>query len=722
MPSQSFVINSAHTFMRNASLRVAILSILLLLSMRMALMAQVPETLEQRSSSATLNLSASTIEATLSKFFQFSQNTLSSDSLNKLLNYFSTTFISTLADTNRSEYAGIYTHFTFGGGLSSFAQELSAYPSSLLTPGVRTTSFESRTLSVGLTTDTPILLPLFRSRKKAHATGFRWGMNIEFQSSDVQFLGASEQARFPASSGLLLATSANVRHGGFLSLSSLAFTPTLRYAFASGLSLQGGLRMGLVFSSSWTKEDSVFSPNGAVLPQTNAAGRSETLIGNQISGLNINPISLTLGLGYTITLDRSLQVRPEFIVDIPFSQGEWSRRASLRAGVSVLLNTERIIPVPDTTFQRDTAIIIAASTEAPRIILIRSNSTVQPSAYPNDEPAKVVVSESYERRAPKPKPLLSASVDAEFILTNGQRRRNVTVEAEKTAVSVIPLLPQNGDSASYQSSLEAHYGALQRYFVLYNVQLRRFSESIGTSSVVLRDTLLLAAALPQIAFTPRVVSEADLHGVELSLWRTSVERPFLGGQGGAESQSERQMESRVALFRDTSSMLVPKPFLWKPTDTPELFIRPDERFIYRFSIIDEDRTAIPVDSGFISLRADTRASGAYQTTKRSITLYALHPALWAMYEAHPEIFQGITTSGANRLDVLLPEIQCANEQQKADTERLLSIIRKTFPSAGLRFESTPCRGESVIAAQTALGRDILSRNEQLSYLFVLVER
>jgi hypothetical protein len=263
-----------------------------------------------------------------------------------------------------------------------------------------------------------------------------------------------------------------------------------------------------------------------------------------------------------------------------------------------------------------------------------------------------------------------------------------------------------------------HCEALQRYFALYNVQLRKFSESASSSPVILRDTLLLAAALPHIAFTPRVVSEADLRGVELSLWRTSVERPFLGGRAGAE----RQTESRIAFFRDTSSMLAPKPFLWKPADTPELFIRPDERFIYRFGIIDEDYTEIPVDSGFISLRADTRTSGAHQTPKRSITLYALHPALWATYEAHPEIFQNITTSGANRLDVLLPEIQCANEQRKADAERLLSIVQKSFPSAGLRLESAPCRGESVIAGQKTLGREILSGKEQFSYFFVLVER
>jgi hypothetical protein len=701
------------------------------------LSAQRLETLEE-TSTGTLHLptvSTATIEATLSKFFQFPATIFSPDSLARLNNtLFLNKFVSALADTNRSEYAGFYTHFTFGGNLSGFSTILGTYPNTQL-PALTPSSADIRTVSVGLTTDTPILFPLFRSRKKAQATGFRWGMNIEFQATDAQLLASSSLARIQTSTGIQ-ATSADVRHGGFLSLSSLAFTPSLRYAFASGLSLQVGLRMGVVLSSRWLVEDSVISPNGALLPQTDARRRQETFlsnspIGNQITGLSIGQTSLTVGLGYTIAVDRAFHLRPEFVLNIPLgntaSNAEWSNRPSLRAGLSVLFNTEKILPMPDTTFARDTSIIIVASNEAARTLLLHKTSEVQPSAYPNDEPAKVFISERYERRVPKPKPLLSASVDAEFILPGGQRKRNVTVEAERTAVSVIPLFP-SADSLSPEASgvskakdmekyIEKHIEVLQRYFSSYGLHLRK--QQSGTAATILTDTMMLASALPHVSFMPRVVSEADLRGMRLSLWRTFSS----GDKEGNRLVSKQTAQERIALFTDTTSVLAPKPFLWKPADTPELFIRPEERFIYRFSVLDDDNLEIPADSGFISLRADVSQKAPTQAVKRTVTIYALSPSLWAMYEAQPEVYNGIPISTASRVRIISSEKVCGDIQRKKDIERLTSIIRKHIPLAELRFDDALCEGEiTTFAAKKMLEGEIPPRSEQLSYLFVVVER
>jgi hypothetical protein len=456
-------------------------------------------------------------------------------------------------------------------------------------------------------------------------------------------------------------------------------------------------------------EDSVFSPNGSQLLQTDAARRRELQSGQQITGFSLNPISIMAGIGYTIALDRSFHLRPEIIVNIPLGNGNWSNKTSLRAGLSVLINTERVIPTPDTTFARDTSTIVVASNEITRTLLKRSNTVVEPSEYPNDEPAKVFITEQYERRIAKPKPLLSASVDAEFILQNGQRRRSVVVEAEKTVVSLIPILPSalEHDSAS-SASIYRHYEELQRYFADYNLRLRSRRE-IGTSSssgTILTDTVLLAAALPHIAFTPRVVSEAELRGFDLSLWRSL--------QNGKER--------RIGFFSDTSSTLIPKPFLWKPANAPELFIRPDERFTYRFSVFDEDNTEIPADSGFISLRADIRGNLASQAIKRNTTIYALSPALWAVYEAKPDLINSITMQAGSRLRLVTTVNHCNDASIKADTERLLGFLRKHPALSNASIEYAPCSDRPTILAKKMRESDRLPRTREFAYLFVMVER
>lgn len=645
-----------------------------------------------------------TIEASVSKFFQFSPSL--SDSVGSFLK----NFIMPLADTNRAEYAGLYTHFHFGGNLSGFEQNLGLYPNIQNVRArseLQTNTTEFRTITLGLTTDTPILFPFFRSRKKAQATGFRWGMNLDVQITDGRLLGTSDAARYRLGNGETVSTTAIVRHGGFLSLASLGFTPSLRYAFASGLSLQAGLRLGLTFSSRWTIEDSVFVPSsGALLLETNAGRRSETFTGNQISGFSINPLALMVGLGYTIAADRSFHLRPEFVLNIPFGNASWWNRTSLRAGLSVLLNTEKFYPTPDTTFIRDTTIIITASNEAPRTVLLTQNSIVQPSAYPNDEPAKVFVSESYQRRIPKPKPLLSASVDAEFILPNGQKRRTVTVESEKTALTIVPLFPTD----STPIPAHHHFERIREYLLPLGIRLKSFQSSTQSTTTVFTDTLFLAGALPHIVFTPRIVSEVDIRGFDLSLWRTSEPK----------NQSNMALEHQIALFRDTSSTLVPRPLLWRAAEVPELFLRPGERITYRFQVFDEDLASIPVDSGFISLRSENRISLAQQIVRKNITLYAFSPTLYALYEGQPHIFKGIIPTEPRKIRVFSSPEYCGNPLHKTDTERFIAVLQRMIPSA--HIEVSPCfdvpsvlvRKRENEVAQGTIKQDI-------SYLFLWVE-
>ena len=59
--------------------------------------------------------------------------------------------------------------------------------------------------------------------------------------------------------------------------------------------------------------------------------------------------------------------------------------------------------------------------------------------------------------------------------------------------------------------------------------------------------------------------------------------------------------STESLFYRYSIILCSKALSLETCDALELFIRPEERFTYRFSVLDDDNIEVPADSGFISL-------------------------------------------------------------------------------------------------------------------------
>ncbi|TAE25189.1 MAG: hypothetical protein EAZ92_12605 [Candidatus Kapaibacterium sp.] len=591
-------------------------------------------------------------------------------------------------DTTRTEYAGLFVHYIVGG----FSTRLADYPD---TWAASYTPLRSslRTISFGLNSDSPFRLPFLTKRQNnAWFQGLRFGMQIEAQLSDISIVESSDSVRL--SNGSVLR--GEFQHSAFANLRSLALTPSLRYSFASGLTASIGARLGVVNSSNIRMVDTVLALRSS--GTTPLAGNllRPIIDDARISGLRAEEFSIVAGIGYNIRLDKLLQIRPEVLANIPIkspndSSGWRNTAPSLRFGVSVMFNTEKVVPVPDTSYVRDTAIVLLAHNQQPLLRLVSRRVEVRPAEYP-EEPPSVKIEESYRREIPKPKPILTASIDAEFALLpprknsrdsltrkaplgNVQFRRTLSLNAEKTAIRFTPICA-NATNASVYADV------LQEYFSVPPLRLQRLESSTNT---ILADTTLLVSALPYIRFTPRVVSEISLKGTELCIVR---ERPH--GRSSMESPQEAR-RLRLATFTDTSANAREQQrdnggeahILWSPTRQPDVFLAPNERLFYTFRVFDEEGAEAAIDSGSITLR--TEPSTGNLGVKRSIEVYAFEK------DVHLADFMrsliAINVHNAERVCIVPPQGMTelpGNDSTKNDANEMrlrVQLLERSLPNA-----------------------------------------
>ncbi len=621
---------------------------------------------------------------------------------NELSSLFSASFLA--PDTTRTEYAGLFVHYILGG----FSPRLADYPDNWIASYTPLRS-SFRTISFGLNSDSPFRLPFLTKRQNnAWFQGLRFGVQIEAQLSDISIVESSDSVRLANGSVLR----GEFQHSAFANLRSLALTPSLRYTLASGLTASIGARLGVVNSSNIRMVDTIIAlRSGGTAPL--AENLLRPIIDDaRIRGLRADEFSIVAGIGYNIRLDKLLQIRPEVLANIPIKSSNDSSRwrntaPSLRFGVSVMFNTEKVIPVPDTTYIRDTAIVLVAYNQKPLLRIVSRRVEVRPAEYP-EEPPSVKIEESYRREIPKPKPILTASIDAEFallpprknvrdsltreaVLASAQFRRTLSLNAEKTAIRFTPICANSTNASLYAD-------ALQEYFSVPPLSLQRLESSTNT---ILADTTLLVSALPYIRFTPRVVSEISLKGTELRIvrerprGRSGVESSLAGKAVQKESpQKESPQEARritLAVFTDTSANVREQAgsggggaqILWSPTRQPDMFIAPNERLFYAFRVFDEEGAEATVDSGSITLRTEPNTGNL--GVKRSIEVYAFENNVNLADFMRSLI--AINIQNAERVCIVPPQGMTAhsgNDSTKNDANEMrlrVQLLERSLPNA-----------------------------------------
>jgi hypothetical protein len=540
-------------------------------------------------------------------------------------------------DTSRTEYAGLYGHYV-SGGFSSRRQNYPQAPSGTLTP----LSSSVRSFAFGAASDSPIRLPFLTKRQNNEFfKGFHFGMQVEAQLSDISITETSLNPMLRL-------------HNAFISLRSLAIIPSLRYVSASGFTLQTGVRLGIINSSFLRISDSIVQT--PTLPNSNIP--ADESFSSPITGLQVGELSLMTGLGYNIRIDKTVQLRPEIVVNIPLQSVQetatWKLATpTVRFGMNILFNTAKVIPVPDTIYQRDTTLIMVQYTQKPLLTLLSRITNVRPAEYP-EEPPIITITESYRRDIPKPKPLLTASIDAEFSLGNQQFRRSVTVQAEKTAFTLTPICTNTTNASIYADVLNS-------YFAEQGMQLRTIQTSTNT---IVSDTTVLVSTLPKIRFTPRVVSENPLLGTRLQIFRQHI-------QTNTKNHAVRQL---LVTFIDSGETV---PVVWNPAQMPDLLMNPNERLFYIFSVIDENSMEIPADSGAINLR--TEAIVGNLGLKRSVDVYAFEAEL--PLADFMRTLVAINIANTERVGIVAPSDTSNASANSSEMALRLQLLHRTLPKA-----------------------------------------
>lgn len=503
-----------------------------------------------------------------------------------------------LPETRQSPLMSIYTHIpiSIGGAFSKFPAASQNIPQ-----GISDNQSSVSGFVFGLGSEFPFwaTIPWLKD--------VRFGLQAETQFLDGFFTASSTMSGTAGGSQKL--------YEAFFSMNSIAVMPTLRYTLASGISLQAGLNLSMIARSALRVTDS-----------TLGVGKQETRNGS-LQAVRSLQTGLTFVVSYPLALapNNAVSLRPELSFNIPFlpistdgtSWGDMIPR--VRFGVSLVFDThprnQQPIPI-DTVFRRDTTLQMLTSVREPRVMLVsrvirqpqttkvkdeeenlfgvigRVVTGVPPQAPPPSKPFAtntvtnaVIIQESYRREVPKPKPLITANVHAEFIMPDGKRERTVKVKAEKTIVrlwSSPPTMPQVGFLSN---------------------------DSVALKPYIITDTLL-TSRLPTVRFFPRIISEVDIQGWTLEVTqRGEVLARFFG-----------------VSIADTS-------VTWTPAEEPEHVIRAQERLAYKLIVVDDEQKATIADSGFINVEQEKIVGS--NPVKRTIDLVFLEDETGSSFDQQP---------------------------------------------------------------------------------------
>jgi hypothetical protein len=460
-------------------------------------------------------------------------------------------------------------------------------------------------VALGINTEAPISTLMQRLLgMNSLKGGWYYGLQGELQLWDMALTGES----------------ATAQHAAWMSLTSLAVSPLLRFTHESGFSLQAAMRVGMVAGSRLLR---VYTDA--------TTSRRDTLNNGRLEGFSPLQTGVVFTVAYPLALkpDNSVSARIELTWQTPFlSSGgidatEWGRDLPrLRLGASLMFDTEesaltRRGRTSDTLFVRDTATtIVELKLSAPRILRTARTVELPERLKPREQETldtkiaqwfagdsaafaplshrsaeeerhanRTIVRELYVREIPKPKPLLTASVDAEFIGLDGKGQKNVTVSTARTVI--------------------------RRYTTPPSVPEVGFLQDTVFKPYVIADTLL-TSQLPIIRFYPRIVSEEPIERWRLLITQRGVVLADLGSTSAAN----------VATSKPTNEPAAGEEFAdWNPAEDIGTIIRANEQLSYKLFITTAQEETMVADSGSITVARESGNVGASVT--RSVEMVFL---------------------------------------------------------------------------------------------------
>jgi len=461
---------------------------------------------------------------------------------------------------------------------------------------------------LGINTESPISTLMQRVLgMNSLKGGWYYGLQGEFQVWDMALTGES----------------ATAKHAAWLSFTSLAVSPLLRFTHESGFAVQAAVRVGMVVGSRLLHID------------TDAiTSRPDTLRNGRLEGFSPLQTGIVFTAAYPIALkpDNSVSARVELTWQTPlFNSGgmdatEWGRDLPrLRLGASLMFDTEesaltRRERTSDTLFVRDTATaIVDGKLNAPRVLRTARTVELPERLKPREQETldtkiaqwfagdsaafaplsprsaeeaeekrhanRTIVREMYLREIPKPKPLLTASVEAEFVGLGGKGQKNVTVSTARTVVRRYAMPPSVPEVGFLQDTVFKPY--------------------------VIADTLL-TSQLPTIRFYPRIISEEPIERWRLLITQRGV---VLADLSAVKTANAATSKSQIEPAADKELAD------WNPSEDIGTIIRADEQLSYKLFVTTAQEETMVADSGSITVARESGNSSAAVT--RSVDMVFL---------------------------------------------------------------------------------------------------
>jgi outer membrane protein OmpA-like peptidoglycan-associated protein len=235
-----------------------------------------------------------------------------------------------------------------------------------------------------------------------------------------------------------------VRHDFTSSIPLFTIEPSVLTSPLDRLTIQAGIRIGIMGGTSFMQKETLVEPEGYVF-----------LNGSTIRNQSEGPIPLPVvqqfhaiaGLRYDLVRTNSYTVSPELRYALPLSTVSdvpWSVHA-IQFGVSVRFGMYRptdAILIRDTTYRRDTSVLVRRGINEPRIELVETSSDDATRREGDTVYVTTTINERYRRELPAPfDPGLRVQIMAGGSADTARDLTRMRVE-ELDVIENYPMLPQ----------------------------------------------------------------------------------------------------------------------------------------------------------------------------------------------------------------------------------------------------------------------------------------
>lgn len=269
----------------------------------------------------------------------------------------------------------------------------------------------------------------------------RIGLSLGYRQYGMNF-NAFETAPIATADGGT--TTALFSHALTTTFTGLSLEPYLRFEPLAGLGVNVGFPISGVVKTNYTQTVQITDPDSLTFVD---GSRTQVTGDGVIEASSVIVPGIGLRTDYMIALNSNKSISLTPTLGFLYQLGSWSSQSSLQSfsfefGIGV-----RVAPlkdeayerrVRDTTFTRDTVVMLSADVSVPTTELVSS----EVEEFADADTIRVIVHQRYHRVLPRPPAVLRASIALAFETEKGNLSPEARLRVDKIhRTRVVPILP-----------------------------------------------------------------------------------------------------------------------------------------------------------------------------------------------------------------------------------------------------------------------------------------